>query len=178
MNVSINTMDPLAPEGIQLIRAHLDEVASRLPHLERPCSSLDTAVEVADYLPPHGAFLAARLGNDPMACAALRRLDDDTAEIRRLWVAPAYRGRGLGHRMLTVLEQTAARCGYRRVVLDTNEGLTEAMRLFASAGYRPVPAYNRNADATHWFAKPLRDGAEGRSGPDRTSEEPDIEGDS
>jgi ribosomal protein S18 acetylase RimI-like enzyme len=85
----------------------------------------------------------------------VQRHDGTTGEIKRMWVHPAWRGVGLGRRMLTRLEEQVAALGYRRVVLDTNDTLTEAIAMYERAGYRAVDRYNDNPDAMCWFAKSL-----------------------
>ena len=104
---------------------------------------------------PGGAFVLARVGDEVAACGGLQRHDDDTGEIKRMWVAPGWRGTGLGRRMLAELERHAAELGYRRVVLDTNGTLDEALALYGSSGYEPIGRYNDNPYAQHWFSKQL-----------------------
>ena len=82
-------------------------------------------------------------------------LEPETAEIKRMWLAPAARGHGLGARLLDALESSARDLGATRAVLDTNEQLGAALGLYRSRGWSEVPAYNDNAYATHWFAKEL-----------------------
>jgi ribosomal protein S18 acetylase RimI-like enzyme len=77
-----------------------------------------------------------------------------------MWVAPTARGLGLGRRLLTELERLAAEHGVRRVRLETNRNLTEAIALYRSAGYREVSPFNDEPYAHHWFEKQLRRGAE------------------
>ena len=72
-----------------------------------------------------------------------------------MWVAGAWRGVGLGVRMLEVLERTVVELGYRRVVLDTNASLTEAITMYERCGYAPTDRYNDNPYAQLWFAKQL-----------------------
>jgi GNAT superfamily N-acetyltransferase len=104
---------------------------------------------------PGGAFLLARIDGDVAACGGLQRHDVTTGEVKRMWVAPAWRGTGLGRRMLAELERHAAELGYERVVLDTNGTLDEALALYGSAGYEPTARYNDNPYAQHWFTKHL-----------------------
>lgn len=104
---------------------------------------------------PHGAFLAAFLGMHPVGCGGVRRLDDATAEIKRMWIDPAIRGRGLGRRLLASLEMAARELGCRAVRLDTSAHLTEALRLYRTSGYHDISAYNDNPYAAHWLEKKL-----------------------
>jgi GNAT superfamily N-acetyltransferase len=106
-------------------------------------------------VPPHGAFLVAHLGGNPVGCGAVRRLDEATAEIRRMWIDPAVRGGGIGRSLLAALEQAARDTGCSVVRLDTRADLPEALALYRSSGYRDIPAYNDNPYATHWLEKRL-----------------------
>jgi GNAT superfamily N-acetyltransferase len=91
----------------------------------------------------------------PLACGGLQRVDDATAEIKRMWVAPTERGSGMGRRLLSHLEGLAAEFGYTRVVLDTNATLTEAIAMYERCGYQAIERYNDNPYAQRWFAKDL-----------------------
>jgi ribosomal protein S18 acetylase RimI-like enzyme len=72
-----------------------------------------------------------------------------------MWVAQSARGLGVGRRLLTELEERAAADGARVIRLETNKTLAEAIRLYRSAGYREVGAFNDEPYAHHWFEKRL-----------------------
>jgi GNAT superfamily N-acetyltransferase len=72
-----------------------------------------------------------------------------------MWVAPSVRGLGFARRMLAALEQQARALGFTTLRLETNRALTEAIRLYQSAGYVEVPPFNDEPYAHHWFEKPL-----------------------
>ncbi|WP_274629197.1 bifunctional helix-turn-helix transcriptional regulator/GNAT family N-acetyltransferase [Arvimicrobium flavum] len=114
-------------------------------------------VSEAEMTPPAGYFLVARRGAEPVGCAALLRLSDETAEIKRMWTSPAARGQGLARRMLHKLEQIAREAGFRRLCLDTNRALKEAHALYRSEGFSEVGRYNDNPYADYWFEKRLAD---------------------
>ena len=105
--------------------------------------------------PPRGAFVLLRSDGTTVGCGGLQPLDDRIAEIKRMWIDPAWRGLGLGPRLLSELEAVAADLGHRRVVLDTNETLLEAVTMYQRAGYDPIARYNDNPYAHHWFGKDL-----------------------
>jgi GNAT superfamily N-acetyltransferase len=111
---------------------------------------------VDDYRAPSGVFLLALFDDETVGCIGLRRRAESEAEIKRMWVSPTVRGRGVGTTMLAEIEARAAELGCSRIVLDTNGALTAAMRLYRAHGYTPIERYNDNADATHFFAKWLR----------------------
>jgi len=113
------------------------------------------AADAAAYTPPSGAFVVASIDGEVVGCGAVRLLDVATAEIKRMWVDRQRRGHGVGGLLLRRLEAEAVALGAGRVVLDTNETLTEAIAMYARAGYAPTERYNENPYATNWFAKPL-----------------------
>ncbi len=102
-----------------------------------------------------GAMLVARRGGEPVGCGALKRIDDTTADIKRMWVSPSARGLGLGRRLVEALEREAASRGFERVRLDTNRALVEAIALYRAMGYEEVEPFNAEPFAHHWFAKAL-----------------------
>ena len=104
---------------------------------------------------PRGLVLIARLRDEPIGCGALKLHGSDPAEIKRMWVAAAARGLGLGRRLLHELEQHARRRGATITRLETNRTLTEAISLYRSAGYSEVAAFNDEPYADHWFEKSL-----------------------
>lgn len=100
-------------------------------------------------------FLIARLDGRPVGCGALKTLDAETGEIKRMWIAPDARGLGLSRRLLAELEGLAREAGMIRVRLDTNGTLKEAQALYRKAGYSEIGRYNDNPYAELWFEKAL-----------------------
>src|SRR5262249_15111242 len=98
------------------------------------------------YAPPDGCLLLATLEDGtPGGCVALRRLRDDVAEMKRRYVRPSARGRGLGKRLAAAVLEEARRLGYRAVWLDTVPSVMgEATRMYEALGFRPVPPYCHN----------------------------------
>jgi GNAT superfamily N-acetyltransferase len=109
-----------------------------------------------EFEAPSGGFLVAYVGERPVACGGFKRLDERTAEVKRMYVAPQERGKGLARRMLGRLEHEARQAGYRFIRLDTGDRQPEALSLYRSAGYHEIPDYNENPAASYWFEKPLR----------------------
>jgi DNA-binding MarR family transcriptional regulator/GNAT superfamily N-acetyltransferase len=112
------------------------------------------AAALHDLAAPAGKFLVARLRGEPIGCGGLI-LYPDAPLIKRMWVAPAARGLGLGRRLLQELERLARETGARTIRLDTNRVLHEAIRLYRSAGYQEVPRFSDEPYAHHWFEKAL-----------------------
>ena len=113
------------------------------------------SAEADELVEPRGLLLIAWLRDEPIGCGALKLHGADPAEIKRMWIAPAARGLGLGRRLLHDLEQHARRCGATRARLETNRALSEAIALYRSAGYVEVEPFNDEPYADHWFEKPL-----------------------
>jgi GNAT superfamily N-acetyltransferase len=90
-----------------------------------------------------------------VGCGGIKQLDDETAELKRIYMSEAARGQGLGRRLLQRLEALARELGYERVRLDTGDLQPEALALFRSAGYVDIPDYNDNTWATYWMQKQL-----------------------
>jgi DNA-binding MarR family transcriptional regulator/GNAT superfamily N-acetyltransferase len=111
----------------------------------------------AEMAPPAGYFLIARREGRAVGCAALIRIDEDTAEIKRMWTSPVARGQGVARRMLRKLEAMAREKGFRRLVLDTNRALKEAHALYRGEGFTETTRYNDNPYADYWFEKVLVD---------------------
>ncbi len=115
-------------------------------------SPADTAPEMS---PPDGAFLVGFERDRPVACGGLKRFDAETVEVKRMYVVPEARGRGLGRSLLRALEEEARRLGYRRARLDTGPRQPHARALHESAGYVPIAAYNTDPVADYWGEKRL-----------------------
>jgi GNAT superfamily N-acetyltransferase len=99
--------------------------------------------------PAGGAFLLARIEGRPVGCIGLRRYEDGVGEIKRTYVVPDARRRGVGRVLLGALEAHARRLGYRTIILETGERQPEALALYESHGYSRIPNYG------HWKDSPL-----------------------
>ena len=121
--------------------------------------------EPVDFAGPGGAFVVAYEGERAVGCGGLKRLDEQTAEIKRMFVAPQTRGRGVARAILAWLERAAAERGYGAIRLDTGPEQPHAAALYRSAGYREIADYNANPAASHWFEKPLAGGGDSAHAP-------------
>jgi GNAT superfamily N-acetyltransferase len=81
-----------------------------------------------------------------IACGALKHFDESTAEIKRMYVKPDIRGRGISKAILTKLEQHAKELHYQRLILETGLKQPEAMSLYRVFGYTPIKCYGQHAD--------------------------------
>lgn len=97
-----------------------------------------------DYAPPAGRLLLACDGEAAAGCVALRAFGPEICEMKRLYVKPAFRGRGIGRALAEAAVEAAREIGYRRMCLDTIASMTEARTLYSSLGFRETGAYRYN----------------------------------
>ncbi|WP_455356121.1 GNAT family N-acetyltransferase [Streptomyces sp. SYSU K217416] len=153
------TPEPVgAPDATALRRAYYGEVAGR--YWGRPATGAEIDQGLADdgsdeLVPPTGEFVVGRYDGEAAACAGVRLLDPETAELTRVYVRPDLRGTGGGGALLAALETAAHALGARRIRLDTRNDLMEARGLYAKHGYLEIPAYNHDRYAERWFEKKI-----------------------
>lgn len=151
--VAFDVVDPVSAVAQTAMAQYFVELDRRFP------TGFDTvspdAVDVTPMRAPDGAFVVMRSDRLTIGCGGVQRIDDETAEIKRMWIDAEWRSLGLGSRMLARLERVAGELGRTRVLLDTNETLVEAIAMYERAGYRSIDRYNDNRYAQRWFAKDL-----------------------
>ncbi len=135
--------EPLTSEVARALIAELDAELSSIYPPEANFFEL-AEEEVAER---RGVFLVARLGGEPAGCGALRCLDATTAEVKRMYVRKAGRGKGTALAILAELESRARAFGVRRVLLETGSRQPEALGLYARAGYTRIPLFGRYVGA-------------------------------
>lgn len=105
--------------------------------------------------PPHGAFLVGYEDGAAVCCGGIKRLDAEACELKRMYVIPPARGRGLGRILLGALEDRARELGYTLARLDTGPKQPGSQHLYESAGYVAIPNFNGNPMATYFGEKRL-----------------------
>ena len=148
---------PAAPAETEALRALFREYEKGLGISLR---FQDFDAEVAnlpgEYAPPSGRLLVASAGDALAGCVALRKIGEGIAEMKRLYVRPAFRGTGLGRRLAEAIVGEARAIGYHAVRLDTLSTMTEAQALYLSMGFADIPPYNDHAVAgTRFLEKHL-----------------------
>lgn len=129
--------EPLAGPIARALVAALDaELSSTYPEPGATHFRLDV-----EEIERGGAFLVVFADGKPVGCGAFRRLSPTTAELKRMYVARSSRGRGLGARLLEALEAEARKVGVTRLVLETGTRQTEALGLYARAGFRAIQPF-------------------------------------
>jgi GNAT superfamily N-acetyltransferase len=124
--------DPLAQELVGRVQQE---------YVQRYGGPDDAVVTPEEFEPPHGLFLVAEVDGVPAACGAWRSLGDGRAEVKRVYVEPAFRRRGLAQVVVAAIEADAARVGVRSLVLNTGHRQPEAIALYAALGYTSVPGF-------------------------------------
>jgi GNAT superfamily N-acetyltransferase len=94
---------------------------------------------------PGGQMLLATLDDAAVGCVGLRRVNEDTAELKRMYVRPDFRGQGIARALLAACEQAARELGYAQLWLETGTLQPEAVALYLSAGYEPVGPFGQYA---------------------------------
>ncbi len=151
--VLVQRGDLLSPPARALIGALNAELSSRYPEPGANHFRLDPD-EVADG---QGVFLIASSSGKPVGCGAVRRIEGRTGEIKRMYVSPDARGRGIGRAVLAALEAEARTLGIARLVLETGLRQGEALALYEGAGFSRIPAFGEyvNSPLSVCMAKDL-----------------------
>jgi len=98
-----------------------------------------------DYAPPDGRLLLATSNGDPAGCVALRKLEPEICEMKRLYVRPQYRRKGLGRELAEKIIAEARQLGYKKLRLDTFEAIMKtAVAMYRQLGFREIPPYRQN----------------------------------
>jgi ribosomal protein S18 acetylase RimI-like enzyme len=109
----------------------------------------------AELCAPGGAYYVGYKGSEAVAGGGLRDIGDGVAEIKRMYVRPGARSRGVAAELLRTLEEAARALGYARARLDTGPNQVTAQRLYRAAGYTEIAPYNDNPFACFWGEKRL-----------------------
>jgi DNA-binding MarR family transcriptional regulator/GNAT superfamily N-acetyltransferase len=151
--VELRPIDPDHPDAQRCIDAYFEELDRRGESGYDPTKGV--SADRHELIPPAGGFLVAYLDGEPVGCGGVKHAPGRPAEIKRMWVAYAARGLGLGRLLLEELEALAIRSGASVARLETNSVLAEAVGMYRSAGYEEVPAFNEEPFADLWMEKGL-----------------------
>lgn len=136
----------VAPADLEAVRALCREYAAELGiDLETQNLTQELAELPGKYAPPEGALLLAMGEGQVAGCVALRKLDAEAAEMKRLYVRPGFRRTGLGRRLISAILELARALGYRFVRLDTLPAkMAGAVAIYRALGFRPIAPYWNN----------------------------------
>lgn len=131
-------VQPTRPEQIEQVRALFREYQR---WVDEPCCFASFDRELAELPNEYRVLLLAEVGGEPAGCAGLRALPDGAAEMKRLYVRPAYQGRGLGRRLAGEIIAAARASGYAALRLDTLPKMIPAIALYRALGFAPCGPY-------------------------------------
>ncbi|WP_246842765.1 GNAT family N-acetyltransferase [Allokutzneria sp. NRRL B-24872] len=153
-NWTFAALPPAHPDATRMIRNYFLDIIGR--YYDRPATwdevDEEMRVDPSDDLP---LLVVAHAAGNAAGCLGMRLLEPGTGELTRMFVEPEWRGHGVGALLIAEVERCALAAGVTTLRLDTRSDLVEARRLYASQGYREIPAYNDGAYAQHWFEKRL-----------------------
>lgn len=149
----------VSSEHLKLVRELFEEYSASRPG---DPALVDFPEEIANlpgrYAPPEGAMLLAFDGDQLCGCVALRQLDPQTCEMKRLYVRPVCRRSGIGKVLAEAIIAEARQIGYWRMRLDTIPGMDRAQALYRRLGFQEIPAYRYNPNpGTLFFELTLKE---------------------
>lgn len=167
--VQLVAVDPEHEHAQACLEHYTEELNRRSERTFDP--SVGATAPPAEVRPPAGRFFVAYLHGEPIGCGAVKHPPGAPAQIKRMWIAPAARGLGLGRRLLDTLESCAREAGATIARIETNSDLDEALALYASTGWTEVEPFNDEPFADRWLQKSLSSS----NGPSRfVDEDPDA----
>jgi DNA-binding MarR family transcriptional regulator/ribosomal protein S18 acetylase RimI-like enzyme len=158
--VRFDVEDPRTATSRWCLSQYFAELNERFEAGFDPTRSLYADTRV--FSRPSGAFVVARVRGRAVGCGAVKFKGTLPAEFKRMWIARASRGLGLGKRLLDALENQAREAGATAVRLETNRTLTEAIAMYRQSGYVEIEPFNDELYAHHWFEKQLRPAGKNR----------------
>jgi len=145
-----NSLLPAVPPTISIARANLTADSSRslIAALNAELSAMYSepganhfGLDPAEVSGKRGAFLVVSFNGTPVGCGAVRLIAPDTGELKRMYMAPSVRGKGLAKQLVAALEAEARALGAKRLVLETGVRQLAALALYRGAGFQPIPLY-------------------------------------
>jgi GNAT superfamily N-acetyltransferase len=144
--VSLTIVQVSSPADIAKVRELLTEYTAWTTSVEGDAHNAPTFRGLEDelatlpgiYVPPAARLFLATVDGHPAGCIALKRHDDETCELKRLYVRPAFRGHQLGRRLVNLVLDAARDVGYERIILDSHISMKPAHEIYLAAGFRFV----------------------------------------
>lgn len=152
VQIDFRLADPALAPASELLAAMVAEMSELYGDIEVPGMP---SAKPADFAPPGGAFLVGFHEDEPVCAGGIKPIAPDAAEIKRMYVVPSARRRGVARRLLRALEDAARERGYAVVRLDTGPLQRGAMALYADEGYAEIGNFNANPIAAYWGEKQL-----------------------
>ncbi len=143
--------DPARPPASDLLAA----MEAELTRIYGTTGPKGVPLRHDELAPPSGAYVVAFVGEEPVGGGGIREIGPGLGEVKRMYVVPSWRGRGVARRLLAALEREASALGFVRVRLDTGTAQADARHIYETSGYRPIADYNGNRRAAFWGEKLL-----------------------
>jgi GNAT superfamily N-acetyltransferase len=159
--VEFRSCPPTEPPASELLASMVTEM---LALYEITTGRIGVPLEPEELAPPTGVYLVGWIGDEAAAGGGVRMVEPDVAEIKRMYVRPGFRGRGVARVLLGALEAEALRLGACVARLDTGPKQPLAQGLYERSGYDPIGNWNDNPHAAYWGEKRLSFAAPGRPG--------------
>jgi putative acetyltransferase len=149
----VEVLVPTTPERLDQVRdlmrgfvawhreRHQEDLALIDSYFDTAAFEAELAGLPGKYAPPRGQLLLATVGVDPAGCVALREIDSTRCEMKRMFVYPRWRGRGIGRALGERIISDARRMGYGCMLLDTSIRQAEAQALYRRLGFRDIAPY-------------------------------------
>jgi GNAT superfamily N-acetyltransferase len=150
--IEFRRTDAGQPPGSDLLEAMIVELTAVYGRIDAPGAPVATPAVMS---PPEGSFLVGYEHGAPVCCGGLKRLSGQACEIKRMFVVPEARGRGVAGALLEALEDEARALGYTVARLDTGPEQPHAERMYRAAGYAEIANFNANPFASFWGEKAL-----------------------
>ena len=153
-SVVITRTDLTAEVSRKLIEALNTELSGAYP--EPGATHFGLAAE--EVSGRRGAFLVVHADGVPVGCGAVRLVDAETGELKRMYMAPTVRGKGLGRKLVAALENEARSLGAKRLILETGIRQAAAIALYRNCGFEPIPLYGEyllSPDTSLCFGKKI-----------------------
>ena len=142
-------------DGRVLARAMAAEIAVLYDGLDQNGADMPKAGPT-ELGPPNGGFWVGYVDGSPACCGGIKQLPEPgTCEIKKMYVVPALRGRGIARQLLAFLEGRARLLGHRVARLDTGHHQPDARHIYESSGYAEIANFNGNPVATYFAEKAL-----------------------
>lgn len=150
--LKIKTLDELNEEEMNGLKKLLNEYGNymyeELKLVDGKNSYWKQMLDFPDekYYKPEGGFLLAVYNDFPAACVGLRRFDEHSCEMKRMYVNPKYRGLKIAEQLCGKIIALAKEYGYSKMLLDTNKEMNAAVKLYLKYGFKEIPAYCVNVN--------------------------------
>jgi GNAT superfamily N-acetyltransferase len=152
VQIEFRPIDAAVPPASELLAAMVAEMGELYGDID---GDHMPSAKPADFAPPAGTFLVGFHDGEPVCAGGIKRIAPDAAEIKRMYVVPGARRRGVARTLLRALEDAARARGYAFVRLDTGPLQQGAMTLYAAEGYTEIANFNANPIAAYWGEKKL-----------------------